>query len=144
MRLLRAVLYAYAAAALAVALRLGFVLGGFVFDCAEHRAAVSARAGAPIATRGYAQARPGDALYRCESRHCPALPAPGGRSYLTALCHDDLGCYCARGGTEEHEVARRLVGDAPGPARCELAARAPRADDAGPCPAARCLKHLDP
>ena len=79
---------------------------------------------------GFGVARPGDAIFACETSHCfDGLFA----------CHEDLDCVCAPATLGADQVAA-LIGHA---GRCVADKAAPSPfDDQGACVHARCGEHV--
>lgn len=111
-------------------------MGWFTLFCGPGNAARRAAANPeePIGgSLSYAVARDDEQVVRCESRHCPELPRPGGVVTVPIACHPDVACYCVPAAASPDDAAR-LVGDG---ARCER----PRGRA---CPPDRCARHLAP
>jgi hypothetical protein len=87
-----------------------------------------------VLDHGFAYARAGDALYRCETEHCFPFPH---------LCHPDVSCYCASS-TDAGSIATRLERLGLGRARCSVDKAEPRdSDDGGACLHRHCRFHVD-
>lgn len=81
-----------------------------------------------VLDRGERVARPGDAIFVCETPH----------STGPILWHEDLGCYCAPAATTAEQLSRIVNGS------CTLDKASPtRADQWGACRFARCSQHED-
>jgi hypothetical protein len=145
-KLYRALLVVYGAAALIAAFWYAIYLGNFV-GCGEGRDAEAAKLEGytPSVSASFARARPDEAIFLCRHTHCPEVPTPGGHVFLPVMCHQDLGCFCAPRASSIETVGKRLLGDGPGEAKCNLEAALPSEDDdTTACPRARCLRHLEP
>jgi hypothetical protein len=120
-----------AAAATLVVLGAGYVVHDAAF-CERHArwVRVNERHDPVIRDDGYEFARPGDAIYACESPD---------RLDGILTWHQDLDCYCAPAAAGADAV-RRLLGG-----RCTVDQLAPsRADESGACRHAHCGRHMDP
>lgn len=99
--------------------------------CEPHRTWTRVRAGATAVVRdgGYSKARPGDALFVCETPHASG----------PIVWHRDLDCYCAPAGTDPAVLGALLDG------ACTVDNLQPSVTDAtGACRYARCETHVDP
>jgi hypothetical protein len=85
-----------------------------------------------ILDNGFGVARPGDAIFACESSHC----FDG-----VLACHPDLDCVCAPATLGAEQVGALMA-----PAgRCVVDQPAPSlADESGACRHARCGEHVSP
>ena len=98
--------------------------------CQPHHAWQRVRSGASevVVDRGEGVARPGDAIFVCETPH-----AIGPFEW-----HRDLDCYCAPADTPVARLSDDLRGT------CMISQPFPsRADDFGACRHARCSHHVD-
>jgi hypothetical protein len=96
--------------------------------CPPHRAWVRARhdAQAVVLDSGEGVARPGDAIFVCETPH----------RLGPIVFHEDLACYCAPASISQHALSDAVLG------RCTLDKPNPsRADAWGACRYARCAYH---
>jgi hypothetical protein len=125
----RAIARSILAAALTGAVLLAASWIDFAF-CSKHRAWLRHQRGdtQPIAAAGYQVARPGDAIFVCETEH---------RFDGRLDRHADLSCYCAPATMSAADLGRVLAG------ACVVEALHPsRSDERGACPHARCDNHV--
>jgi hypothetical protein len=101
----------------------------FVAFCDQHmawRGTVEGRSPV-IRDSGFGVARPGDAIFACETPHC----------FFGIACHEDLDCVCAPATLDAPQVGVMLSG------RCVVDQLTPSLrDDYGACRYARCGDHL--
>jgi len=101
------------------------------FICPEGEAWARVRSGAStvVMDRGEQIARPGDAIFTCETPH----------TIGPFVMHRDLACYCAPRDTSPAQVSEILGG------LCTLDTLQPAPDDAGgACQYGRCSTLVDP
>jgi hypothetical protein len=118
------------AAVFAVMLWLIAQAGHTMWLCAAHNAWVRVHAdpSTVVLAQGVSIARPGDAIFVCETPHRSG----------PITWHLDLDCYCAPEASSADQVGQTLGGT------CTVDKLHPTsADDAGACRYGRCSKHLD-
>ena len=96
--------------------------------CPPHRVWTHVQRGDSVVVldHGETVARPGDAIFVCETPHGTG----------PILWHQDLSCYCAPASITAEQLSRTLTGS------CTIDKRSPaRDDDYGACRFARCSHH---
>ena len=127
-----AVLRAVAVSVVVAALCHTLAFADFATFCQRRLAwqRVTSGGSAVILDSGFGVARPGDAIFTCESSHCfDGLVA----------CHQDLDCVCAPATLSAGQVGALMARAG----RCVVDQAAPStADDFGACRHARCGEHV--
>lgn len=101
----------------------------FVAFCEGHQAwrRVTSGRSTVIRDTGFGVARPGDAIFSCETSHC----------FDGLACHEDLECICAPASIGAAEIGAMLSG------RCAVDQAVPSIrDEQGACRHARCGDHI--
>jgi hypothetical protein len=118
------------AAAFSLLLWAAAELAAVTFMCPDGLAWVRVRSGAStvVMDRGEQIARPGDAIFTCETPHAVG----------PFLLHHDLGCYCASRETSAAQVSEIVGG------LCAVDTLQPAPDDAGSaCHYGHCSSFVD-
>jgi hypothetical protein len=117
------------AAAVAVTLWIVAQAGHTMFLCPGHQAWTRAQSdrSAVVLERSVRVARPGDAIFTCETTHRTG----------PIIWHQDLGCYCAPAALSAEDVGQLIAGS------CAVDKPNPQpTDDWGACRNGRCSGHV--